>query len=185
MQIPPFDYDDVEYGDWRSRVSITLGEWYELGFYKPDDARWKWDAYSDEQYERVCRRFLDRYYYREVSLWVPDQWWRAYMRKFNELMPKYALAYKRLESGLNPLAESDEYEKSRDIFSDFPATQLSGNADYTSTGTDRESETVREGNVVSQLNLFYNSYRDVDVALLDEVEPALFSGLMAVTIPKW
>ena len=48
-------------------------------------------------------------------------------------MPKYKLLYERVDEGLNPLQESRDREKSRDIFSDFPETMLSGNSDYAST----------------------------------------------------
>lgn len=183
MQIEPFEPADIEYGDFYSKVSITLGEWYEHGFYKPDDESWHWDAYSDEQYSRVCKKFLDRYYFREVSIFTPAQWKLAYLRKLNEIMPKYKLAYARLEQGLDFMQEYDDYEKSRDIFSDFPATQLSGNADYTSTGTDRERELVHDGPAISKFAELQRQYNDVDVMILDDLEPVLFSGLMSVQVP--
>ena len=164
-------------------MTITLGEWYEMGFYDPSDDSWRFDAYDDEQYERLCEKFLDRYYYREVSIPLPARWKRAYLRKLNEIMPKYKLLYARVEQGVNPLQESREREKSRDIFSDFPETMLSGNSDYASTGNDRESDMLREGNAAVLLTQFAREWQDVDALILDELEHVLFTGVMVPTVP--
>lgn len=166
-------------------MTITLGEWYELGFYAPSDDSWRFDAYDDAQYERLCNKFLDRYYYREVSIPLPAQWKRAYLRKLNEIMPAYKLLYARVEQGVNPLQEGRDRAKSRDIFSDFPETMLSGNSDYASTGTDRESDILREGNVAELLTHFAREWKDVDVLILNELEHVLFTGIMTPTVPLW
>lgn len=183
--LEPFEFEEPEHGEFYSKYSITLGEWYEYGFYDPTSDDWIWDYYTREQYDRVCEKFLGRYYYREVSIFTPAQWALAYMRKFNEIMPKYKVLYERIDAGFNPLQASDEYMKSRDIFSDFPATLLTDNADYASTGADREEERIVEGDIVEKTNTYASRYRDVDVMILDEVEPVLFSGLMASTLPRW
>lgn len=166
-------------------MTITLGEWYEMGFYDPNDDSWKFDAYDDVQYERLCEKFLDRYYYREVSTPLPAQWKRAYLRKLNEIMPKYKLLYERVERGVNPLQESRDRAKSRDIFSDFPETMLSGNSDYASTGNDREADTMHEGNATELAMKFAEKYNDVDVMILNELERTLFTGVMLPTVPLW
>lgn len=167
-------------------MTITLGEWYELGFYKPfNDDSWKFDSYNDEQYTRLCQKIINRYYYREVSIPLPAQWKRAYLRKLNEIMPKYKLLYQRVEQGINLLQESRDREKSRDIFSDFPETMLSGNSDYASTGNDRESDMLREGNAAELLTQFAREWQDVDTLILNELEHTLFTGIMVPTIPLW
>ncbi len=166
-------------------MTITLGEWYEMGFYDPSDDSWRFDAYDDTQYERLCKKFLDRYYYREVSIPLPAQWKRAYMRKLNEIMPKYKLLYARVEQGVNPLQEGRDRAKSRDIFSDFPETMLSGNSDYASTGTDRESDVMHEGDAADMSGKFASAYNDVDALILNELEHTLFTGIMVPTIPLW
>ena len=166
-------------------MTITLGEWYEMGFYAPGDDSWRFDAYDDAQYRRLCDKFLDRYYYREVSIPLPAQWKRAYLRKLNEIMPAYKLLYARVEEGVNPLQEGRDRAKSRDIFSDFPETMLSGNSDYASTGTDRESDILREGNAVELLTQFAREWKDVDALILDELEHVLFTGIMTPTVPLW
>lgn len=166
-------------------MTITLGEWYEMGFYDTSDDSWRFDAYDDAQYKRLCEKFLDRYYYREVSIPLPARWKRAYLRKLNEIMPKYKLLYARVEQGVNPLQESREREKSRDIFSDFPETMLSGNSDYASTGNDRESDMLSEGNAAVLLTQFAREWQDVDALILNELEHVLFTGIMVPTVPLW
>lgn len=181
-----FDFPEVNTDERYDYMTITLGEWHELGFYRPlEDGSWRFDAYSDEQYTRLCTKFLNRFYDREVSITVPNRWKRAYLRKLNEIMPKYKLLYARVEEGVNPLQESREREKSRDIFSDFPETMLSGNSDYASTGNDRESDALREGNAAELLTKFAHEWQDVDVLILNELEHVLFTGIMTPTVPLW
>ena len=180
--------------DRHDPVSITLGEWYEMGFYKPyelDEAaivpndEWAWDFYTLDQYKRVCDKFLNHYYYREIGVFPPFRWRLVYRRAFDELMPKYKPLYERVEAGFNPLQESDEYTKSRDIFSDFPATMLTGNSDYASTGSDREQEIVREGNITEAFNRYVREFQDIDIILIEEVGKQLFSSLMTATAYLW
>ena len=61
------------------------------------------------------------------------------------IMPKYKPLYKMAADGLDPLQASNEYGKSRDIFSEFPQTMLSGNSDYASTGNDRQYRDFKSG----------------------------------------
>lgn len=186
MVIDINDFPCVNRDERYDYMTITLGEWHEMGFYRPlEDDSWRFDAYSDEQYERFCRKLLERYYDREVSIIVPMRWKRAYLRKLNEVMPKYKLLYERVEQGINPLQSGRDRSKSRDIFSDFPETMLSGNSDYASTGTDRESDIVREGNASELAMKFAEEYNDVDVMILNELEHTLFTGVMVPTVPLW
>lgn len=186
MDIDVNNFPCIDRDERYDYMTITLGEWYELGFYNPlEDTSWRFDAYSDEQYERLCNKFLDRYYYREVSIPLPAQWKRAYLRKLNEIMPKYKLLYARVEQGVNPLQDGRDRAKSRDIFSDFPETMLSGNSDYASTGTDRESDSLHEGSAAELVMKFAEVYNDVDVMILDELERTLFTGIMVPTVPLW
>lgn len=181
-----FEFPEVPVNDRWDSMTITLGEWYEMGFYTPfDDDSWRFDAYSELQYTRLCTKFLNRFYDREVSNTVPNRWKRAYLRKLNEIMPKYKLLYARVEQGVNPLQEGRDREKSRDIFSDFPETMLSGNSDYASSGTDRESDVLREGNAAELLTQFAREWQDVDAMILDELEHTLFTALMVPTVPLW
>lgn len=194
--IKPFEPDCT--GDSLDRydpVTVTLGEWYEMGFFHPytmddggavvPDPDWVWDYFTPEQYKRVCDKFLNHYYYREAGVFPPFRWKLVYVRTFNEIMPKYKPLYERVEGGFNPLQESDEYTKSRDIFSDFPATMLTGNSDYASTGNDREQEIVREGNIAKAISRYASEYKDIDIMLIEEVGSQLFSSLMNATTYLW
>ena len=181
-----FEFPEVPVNDRWDSMTVTLGEWYEMGFYQPlTDDSWRFDAYSDLQYTQLCSKFIERYYYREVSIPTPARWKTAYLRKLNEIMPKYKLLYARVEQGVNPFQTSRDRSKSRDIFSDFPETMLSGNSDYASSGTDRESDTVREGDITEQAARFAESWSDVDVMVLDELEHVLFTSIMVSTVPLW
>ena len=181
-----FDFPEVNTDERYDYMTITLGELHELGFYRPlEDDSWRFDAYSDEQYTRICTKFLNRFYDREVSNTVPNRWKRAYLRKLNEIMPKYKLLYKRIEEGVNPFQDGRNREKSRDIFSDFPETMLSGNSDYASTGNDRESDTMHEGSAIDKADQFARNWRDADAMILDELEHTLFTSLIVPTVPLW
>lgn len=181
-----FEFPEVPVNDRWDSMTVTLGEWYEMGFYTPlDDESWRFDAYSDLQYTQLCRKIIERFYYREVSIPTPARWKTAYLRKLNEIMPKYKLLYARVEQGVNPFQASRDRSKSRDIFSDFPETMLSSNSDYASSGTDRESDTVREGDITEQAARFAESWNDVDVMILDELEHVLFTSIMVPTVPLW
>lgn len=181
-----FEFPKVPNNARYDGMTITLGEWYEMGFYRPfEDDSWRFDAYSDLQYAQLCRKFLNRFYDREVSIITPSRWKRAYLRKLDEIMPKYKLLYARVEQGVNPFQDGRERSKSRDIFSDFPETMLSGNSDYASTGNDREADVVREGNAANLAMEFARTWNDVDVLILDELECVLFTGILVPTVPLW
>lgn len=179
-----FEYPSCDMDSRFDGMTITLGEWYEHGFYQPlTDDTWKFDAYSDLQYEHFCRMFVERFYDREVSIPLPSKWKRAYLRKMNEIMPKYKILYKRVDQGVNPFQDGRERSKSRDIFSSFPETMLSGNSDYASSGNDRESDVLREGDATDKAVQFARDWRTVDVMILDELEHVLFTALIVPTVP--
>lgn len=180
LNLPSFDVPEPCIGDeFRSVVTISLGELYESGWYDPSDESWKWDYYSEEQYTRVCDKIVNRYYYREIGIIPPGSWKLAYLRVLNEIMPKYKRLYSLLDTDPDIMQVTDEYEKSRNIFSDFPATQLSGNADYTSTGTDIERERVTQGDFAQRYDDYARTFRDVDVLVLDDID-FLFTSLLTV-----
>ena len=106
------------------------------------------------------------------------------IRKINELMPKYKPLYKMIDDGIDPLQVGNEYGKSRNIFSEFPETLLNGNSDYVSTGTDREYEVIKQGNLVEQLEDYAKRYYDIDVMILNELE-IMFTSLYSVSTNGW
>lgn len=167
--------------DYHAVVTIQLCELINAGFF--DLSREDWDfnpKYSAAQHEQLCKKITDHYYYREIALIPPGIWKREFLRKMNEIMPKYMPLYKAIDDGLAIGSES-EYYKSRNIFSDFPQTALAGNnQDYASTGNDVEYERIKYLDpIVLEERLRY--YNDVDLAIINEIE-TLFSCLFTVNI---
>lgn len=178
--IEPFSYEEVP-TDFHSVTSISLAELIEGGFYDWKDKSWEWDYFDREQYERVCTKFVNRYYARDISVIPPGQWKREYKRLFNEIMPKYKPLYQAIKDGVNLLTDTDHYGKSRDIYSEFPQTMLGDNQDYASTGRDREYEDITTGNFIDNSIAIAKRYKDIDILILDELS-ILFSCLMSVNV---
>lgn len=172
--------DDV----WNAVLTVQLGELVEHGVFdwSKDFLDWSEFAYDENQYERVCAYFIERFRYREISIEPFRQWADRLMYKIKyELMPKYKPLYKRFDEGINPLQESDEYTKRRTIGSDYPETLLSANSDYISDGEDEESEKLIEGSISELLENYADRFRYVDELFLDELE-CLFVGLYTVNV---
>lgn len=184
MVIEVFEEPEAGGGDYYSSMTASLGEWYERGFYDPEDESWFWDWYSEEQYERVCGKFLNRFWYRECAVLPAFRWKQAYLEKMNEIMPKYKMLYSWLDEGFDPRMAEDVFGKSRDIFSDFPATLLGGNSDYASNGTDNEYEKITYGRFTEVWDWFVRHYRDPDVLILDECD-TLFGSVLTSTVPLY
>lgn len=159
-------------------TSINLGELIEHGL---DLYELEWDYYNEEQYNRLTEKIIERFYYRDIGIIPVARWIRAYKRKLNEIMPKYKELYKMRESDPNIFSNEDRYGKSRDIFSEFPATMLGDNQDYASTGNDKEYEEVVQGDYLKKYEKYATMYEDIDVLILNEME-SLFSCLMTVNI---
>ena len=181
--IPP--YDPVENVDnFYAVMTIQLGELIESGLFdwSSDVLNWQDAAYSDEQYTRVCEYFNQRFYYREISM-IPYLEWATYLRRkiVFELMPKYAPLYARVEEGINPLSNENEYYKNRTIDSAYPETLLSGNADYITEGKDEEFERIKEGNFADAYENYINRFKPVDEALLDELE-CMFTSMYSLNM---
>jgi len=169
------DYVDTYEGqpEWHDVYTVKLGELVETGVFDWDMPELDWSdaAYDEEQYNRVCSYFIRRFYWREISLLPIKQWfWMLQSTIVYELMPKYKPLYERVKQGYDPLAEEDEFKKSRRIDSEYPETLLSGNSDYITTGVDTEDERIREGNIVSNMLDYALRFKAVDQLLLDELE---------------
>ena len=181
--IQPFypEWETCEHSDWHAVVTIQLGELIEAGFF--DLTREDWDfgpKYSAEQHAQLCRKITDHFYYREIGLVPPGRLKHEFLRKLNEIMPKYMILYRNAENGVE-LGTEGEYYKSRNIFSDFPQTALAGNnQDYASTGNDTEYERIRQLDPV-ELAKRLELYNDVDLMIINELE-SLFSCLFTVNI---
>lgn len=178
---PPYDIPDNK-ADYHDVVTVTLGELIEGGMVDWDAPDWQFDSYSEEQHNRLVEKIENRYYFREIGILPPGKWKREFLRKLNEIMPKYKFLYEQLENGVNILQERDEYGKARNVYSDFPATQLGGeNQDYATNGNDTEFENIRNGNFLDRAIQIQKRYNDVDVMILDDLE-SMFSSLMTVSM---
>ena len=170
--------------DFHSVVTIQLCELADAGFF--DLSREDWDfnpKYSPEQHEQLCRKITQHYWFREIALIPPGIWKVEFLRKLNEIMPKYMPLYKALDDGTQ-LGTESEYYKSRNIFSDFPQTSLRGDVqDYASTGNDVEYERIKQIDPIELQDRLKN-YDDVDAAIINELE-SLFSCLLTVNINGW
>lgn len=153
--------------------TITIGELVENGVFDWDKPELDWSqaAYNYAQYKRVCDYFIERFYYREISIEPFAEWARMFRRKMiYEVMPKYIPLYERLKDGYSPLADEDEYYKERKINSSYPETMLSGNSDYITDGFDTEYERIKDGNTVDMMMKYAREFRSIDEMLLDEFE---------------
>lgn len=167
--------------EYHAVVSIELGELIEDGFIDWNDESWTWDYYNEAQYKRLCTKIENHFWHREIGIIPPGHWKMEFMRLMNEIMPKYKLAYQALDSGIDWLQTGDSYGKSRNVFSDFPATQLKSSVqDYASNATDHNHEDITQGDWMDKLAALKN-YNDVDKMIIDELE-TLFSSLFTVNI---
>lgn len=177
--IPDYDQNEdyEEYSDFHAVFTIQMGELIHDGLINFKDGSWdtqlngmsiKW--YDDEQKERFYDKMAQMYYYREIGELPYKRWKGNLLSKIALLMPKYYLVYETLAKGIDPMQEYDDYGKSRNIYSDFPQTMLSGNEDYASTGNDNQYERIRQGSFVEKMLAIMNDYDDVDYALLKELD---------------
>lgn len=178
------NYEPEQYGnfhDWHSVASIQLCELANAGFF--DLTREDWDfgpKFSAEQHAQLCKKITDHYWFREIALTPPGIWKHEFLRKMNEIMPKYMQWYKNIDDGVQ-LGTEGEYYKSRNIFSDFPQISLQGETqDYASTGNDVEYERIKQLDPL-ELASRLQSYNDVDLAIIKEIE-TLFSCLFTVNV---
>ena len=172
------------YDEWNAIYTVQLGELVAKGVFswEYDSLNWSNYAYDDEQYQRVCNYFIERFYYREISIEPFEEWARILKRKLTfELMPKYKPLYSRFNEGINPLAGENEYYKNRTIDSAYPETLLSENADYITEGKDEEYQRIKEADLTDQLTKFAEYYKSVDELLLDELE-SMFISLYTMNI---
>ena len=170
-----------QHADYHATISVQLCELINAGFVDFNDKSWRWNAYNEEQRARLCDKITNRFYYREIGILPPGKWKKEFLRILNEIQPKYNVLYDAIDSGSNVLAISDSYGKSRNIYSDYPATQLSGNDDYASNGNDSQREDIVEGDFIAKAKEIQREYDDIDVMMLDDLE-ALFTCLFSTNV---
>ena len=185
-----YDYDpSFEYGHggwenlhiYKDPSSVQIGELSEVGWFDLSDKTiWHWPAYTQEQDNILREKITNHFWNRSLGILPPGLWRRQFIEKMNEIMPKYILMYKALDEAGNIPGHESEWYKSRNIFSDFPQTQLSGNSDYASTGNDTEYERVRQADILETMERL-KDYQNVDELILRELEQ-MFSCLASVSI---
>lgn len=145
----------------------------------------KWaafDAYDEEQRNRLFAKFQGRFNYREIGLLPVRRWTERLFAKLDEIMPKYKPIYQAMADGVTTLTAGDEWHKRRDAYSSFPQTRFaSENQDYATSGTDMEYETVRDYGLLDAGERL-PSYNDVDAMILNELE-SLFIVIKSMTLP--
>lgn len=106
-----FEFDDAcNRPDFHSVVTIQLCELIEDGWFdltKPD-----WDfgpKYSDAQHKQLCKKITDHFFMREIAIVPPGLWKREFLRKMNEIMPKYMSWYKLVAERSDQLGHSYDY----------------------------------------------------------------------------
>lgn len=190
-----FDFSDVDinieewddytgHDKWNAVYTIQLGELIESGVFdwSMDMLDWKSVAYDEAQYERVCKYFIERFYFREISIEPFKEWALTLHRKLvYELMPKYKPLYERELEGVNPLAGSNEYYKNRTIQSSYPETLLSENADYITDGRDEEYQRIKEADYAEAVSNYAAKLKSIDNLLLDELE-SMFICMYTVNV---
>lgn len=181
-----FEWDGIDMPESRtglqSRVSLCLGTLIEDGWFDlENDPTWNFPCYDSEQHHRLCKKIEGHYYYREISLTPPRIWKREFLRTMHEIMPKYIYLYGILDENPELLGAYSEYYKSRNIYSDFPATQLRGaTSDYASSGNDMEFERIRQPDVM-ELASRVRDYDDIDYMIVKDIE-TLFTSLVTLNV---
>lgn len=178
--IEDFDFDsECRRPDFHAVVTIQLCELIDAGFCDGKLTGWEWPKYDDEQDARLRSKLVNHYYYREIGLVPPGRWKREFIRKMCEIMPKYIPFYKLLDENPELFGGDSDWYKGRDIYSDFPQTQLSGNnGDYASSGNDREYQRIHQDNIFDTAERL-KSYDDVDLMIVNDMA-SLFSCLFTV-----
>ena len=83
------DYDSVYEPEFHSVNTLALGQLYRDGWFDLTDPSWDFPKFNNEQHERLCGKILDHYYMREIGVLPLAQWKREFLRKLNEIMPKW------------------------------------------------------------------------------------------------
>lgn len=167
--------------DYHAVVSVQLCELVSDGFCDRQLTGWEWPYYSVEQDTRLREKLTAHYWYREISIVPPGIWMHEFIRRMREIMPKYIPLYKLMDESPELYGGDSEWYKGRDVYSDFPQTQLSGeNQDYASSGNDREFQRIKQGDVIDTAKRL-TDYNDVDLMIVNDMSP-LFSCLFTVNI---
>ena len=174
------DYPYLEFPErakeFHSNESIKFGLLVDEGLITLGVEPWDWKPYSPEQKERIIEQMTRKFFDYELN--APAHIWRMnFIQALIETQVKYNPLYEALENGFNPVYSYDEWEKKRDINSDFPQTRIAGtaNADYASEGVDMERETIRISDPLTMLEQYQAKAKGIDQMFLEDIEKRCFT----------
>ena len=171
---------ESQFTDWHGVVTIPFGELIESGF------DWGKDDYcttfTGTNRERLNRKIEQRFYYREICAVPPGKFKHFLVRKLDEVLPKYLRIYEEIDNGNFKILRDETYNgKSRNVFSEYPQSQLMGNADYATNANDSADGHTRDGSPTDKIVDYAERYKDVDSLILDELD-VCFLSLLSLNI---
>lgn len=141
--VDPFEWHT--YPDYHSVVSIQICELANAGFF--DLTREDWDfgpKFSQEQHRRLCEKITNHYWYREIALVPPGLWKREFLRKMNEIMPKYMKWYELVYSEDMKIGHTYDFIDGDYTKKDIGVDQTVGNKTTNETQNVNENESESE-----------------------------------------
>lgn len=170
--------EENRWHDFHSDITIQFGELIESGFDWGRNEYYQNSAFTDENRERLNKKIEDHYYYREICEVPPGKFRLFLIRKLNEIMPKYNELYKIIDEGkFNVLRKETNNGKSRNVFSEYPQSQLQGNADYATNASDNANASTSDGPVIDMMVTYQEKYNDVDLMIIKELDVCFLSLL--------
>lgn len=169
-----------EWSDWHANNTIFFGELIESRFNwgKEDYFKDMDDDFDNNHRERLNQKIEARYFYREICCTPPGKFKHFLVRKLNELLPKYNELYKVRDAGdFHVLRQETKNSKYRHIYSEYPQTQLKGDADYATNGQDNAAGSTVDGPPVDMFIDFHDRFDDIDVMIIDQLEVCFWSAM--------
>jgi hypothetical protein len=164
-------------------MSVSLGELIDEGVLEwTGNLDWSKCAYDYDQFRRVNTLIEMKYWGRDLGVLPIKRWIQLFMYRIRVEMDKLRPLYAAHVDELNLMQTSRDYNKSRNVISDFPATVIApSTSDYASSASDSEGENYSEGDPIDQLVKYRDRWQSLDEMLVDSISD-LFSGLYSVNI---
>lgn len=168
-----YSVKEQNWRDYHAKYTIIFGELLDSNF---DWGRNEWPCLNEEIRERLIKKIEDQYRFREICDAPPAKFKNFIVRKLNLIMPKYNELYRLIEADrVDILETSQRYDKDRDVFSEYPQSQIQGSADYASNATDKEGKGKTTGNVIQMMNDYIEKYSSIDEHIVKELEVCFYS----------
>lgn len=162
-----------DWRDYHALYTIVFGELIDSGF---DWGRNDWPCYNETIRTRLVGLIEDMYRFREICEAPPAKFKHFITRRLKLIMPKYNKMYELLENNRFDVLETGQhYNKDRDVYSEYPQSQLSGSADYASNANDKEGKGKTTGNVIEMMNYYAEQYQSIDQRVVKELEVCFYS----------